>query len=124
MIPFIAPIISAVSAIGTSWLNIRKVKAEGKIDITKAKIHSKIKRYEHMGQMDVEAMKGMQFSWKDEYILILMSIPMIMSFIPGLTEYAKAGFAVVDELPEWYTWSWMGIVTATYGLRTWTGWRK
>jgi len=124
MLPVIGAAIAAVGKVAQSWLTVRQVKAEGKIAITHAKIQSRIKRFEQIGEMDLAAMKGMMFSWKDEYILVLMSIPMIMSFIPGLADYALRGFAIVDTLPEWYTWSWMGIVSATFGLRTWNGWKK
>ena len=31
-------------------------------------------------------------SWKDEYTLIVVSIPAIMAFIPGLDVYVKDGF--------------------------------
>ena len=124
MIPIIGPIVSAIGSIANSWLENRKVKAQGNIDITKAKKDAKVTKTKQMGEMDIEAMKGMQFSWKDEYILVLMSIPIIMAFIPPLVPFVKEGFAVINTMPEWYKWSWMGIVTATFGLRTWMGWRK
>jgi len=128
MLPIIGGIISGVvslgKTIGGGIIERSKIKTQGKIDIRKAKIASKIKRFDQLGEMDVAAMKGMQFSWKDEYILVLMSIPLIMAFIPGLEEHVKKSFAIINNLPEWYRWSWMGIVTATYGLRTWTGWKK
>jgi len=124
MLPIIAPIVAAIASIGRSWLDIRKVKAEGKISITQAKIQSKIKRYEQIGEMDITAMKGMQFSWKDEFLTILLSIPMVMCFVPVLADFALQGFAILTQTPEWYRWCFMGVVTATFGLRTWTGWKK
>lgn len=127
-LPIIGAIVGGIvelgRTIGGGILEKSKIKTQGKIDIKKAKIASKIKRFDQLGEMDVEAMKGMQFSWKDEYILVLMSIPLIMAFIPGLEEHVKKSFDIINNLPEWYRWSWMGIVTATYGLRTWTGWKK
>jgi hypothetical protein len=124
MLPIIGAIVGVVGKIAGSWLETRRVKAEGKIRLAAADIDARIKKTEQMGEMDIEAMKGMQFSWKDEYILVLMSIPIIMAFIPPLVPYVREGFAVIDTMPEWYKWSWMGIVTATFGLRTWMGWRK
>ena len=128
MLPIIGGIISGIvslgKTIGGGILEKSKIKAEGKIEIKKAKIKSEVRRLELRGEMDLSAMKGMQFSWKDEYILVLMSIPLILAFIPPMTPHVKDGFGIINELPEWYRWSWMGIVTATYGLRTWTGWKK
>lgn len=127
-LPLIGAIIGGVVELGRSIgggiLERSKLKAKGKIEIKKAKIRSQIKRWDRLAEMDIEAMKGMQFSWKDEYILVLMSIPLILAFVPGLEWHVKQSFAIINNLPEWYRWSWMGIVTATYGLRTWTGWKK
>lgn len=121
MLPIIGAIVSAVSGVANSWLENRKVKAKGKIDISKAKINFKVAQYEARAQMDVEAMKGMQFSWKDEYLLVLFSVPLILCFIPYSVPWVTAGFAVLQTLPIWYQWAITGMVAATFGLRTWKG---
>jgi hypothetical protein len=66
-------------------------------------------------------MNQMQHTWKDEYLLILISIPVILAFIPYMVPYVTAGFAVLTGLPMWYQWSFTGIIAATFGLRTWKG---
>jgi hypothetical protein len=121
MLPIIGTIVSALASVGKSWLENRKVKAEGKIKISQAKIDFKVKQYESRAQMDVEAMKGMMFSWKDEYLLLLFSIPLIMVFIPPCVPWVTAGFAVLQTLPMWYQWAITGMVAATFGIRTWKG---
>ena len=78
--------------------------------------------------MDSVAMSQMNLTWKDEYILILLSIPVIMCFVPDLVimghlfspqTAALKGFSILDQTPEWYKWSITGIIAAVYGLRTW-----
>lgn len=120
-VPFIAPIVAALGSIGKAWLENRRVKAEGKIAISQAKVNFKVSQFEARAAMDVEAMKGMQFSWKDEYLLLLFSIPLILSFIPGMVPFVAAGFAVLQTLPMWYQWAITGMVAATFGIRTWKG---
>ncbi len=124
-IPLIGGIITGIvelgKTIGGGIIERNKIKTQGKIDIKKAKINMKVKRYEQLGEMDLVAMKGMQFSWKDEYLLILFSIPLIMCFIPPCVPWVTAGFAVLKTLPAWYQWSITGMVAATFGLRTWRG---
>ena len=39
-----------------------------------------------------EAIKGAKDSWKDEWILILWSIPMIMIWIKPLQQFVEDGF--------------------------------
>lgn len=58
-------------------------------------------------------------SWKDEYTLIVVSIPLIMAFIPGLSQYVAAGFQAFSETPTWYQLMVQAIFYATYGMRLW-----
>jgi len=58
-------------------------------------------------------------SWKDEYTLIVVSIPLIMAFIPGLAIYVAAGFAAFAATPMWYQIMVQTIFYATYGIRLW-----
>ncbi len=57
--------------------------------------------------------------WKDEWVLIMLSIPMVMSFIPGLVVYVNMGFAALAMTPEWYRWMILMIFGAIYGIRVW-----
>lgn len=124
MLPIIGAIAGTVGSVFKSWLETRKVKAEGKIKLAQARVDARVKKEEQKGEMDIQSMKGMQYSWKDEYLLVLMSGPIIMAFIPPLAEYALRGFEIVNQMPDWYKWAWTGIVAATFGLRTWTGFKK
>lgn len=124
-IPLIGGIIAGVvelgKTIGGGIVERAKIKTQGKIDIKKAKIQMEVDRYKQLGEMDLAAQKGMMFSWKDEYLLVLFSIPLILAFIPPLVPYVIAGFQVLQGLPAWYQWSITGMVAATFGLRTWQG---
>ena len=128
MLPFlgalIGPITSTIGSLGKSWLETKKVKAEGKIAITAAKVEAKVKKIEQQGEMDLKSTDGMSTSFKDESLLILLSIPIIMCFIPGLAQYALAGFAILETTPDWLKWALTGMIAASFGLRTWTGFRK
>ena len=124
-IPLIGAIIGGVvelgKTIGGGIVERSKIKTEGKIAIRKAKIQMEVDRYRQLGEMDLAAQKGMMFSCKDEYLLILFSVPMILAFIPPMVPYVIAGFEILQGLPVWYQWSITGMVAATFGLRTWQG---
>jgi hypothetical protein len=120
----IGPVIKAVSTLGSNWLENRKIKQQGKQRILEAKIDAKIKRYESRANMDLTAMDNMKYSWKDEYLVILLSAPVILCFIPGLEQYALRGFEILDKTPDWYRWALTGMIAASFGLRTWTGFKK
>jgi hypothetical protein len=66
---------------------------------------------------DMQALKNMNGSWKDEYLLILMTLPVLLVFFPSLSNDIKAGFSVLSDLPSWYVGGLIGIISATFGLR-------
>jgi len=55
--------------------------------------------------------------WKDEFVLLVVSSPMIMGFIPGLQNHALSGFKVMEEMPIWYQALVVSIFLAIYGIR-------
>ena len=61
--------------------------------------------------------------WKDEYVLIILSIPSILSFVKiGTFDGAAivaAGFDALQGTPEWYRWLILLVFTAVYGIRIW-----
>ena len=67
---------------------------------------------------DLEMAKGSQSSWKDEWLVILFSIPLILAFIPGMEEVVANGFAQLESMPQWYQYSLGVIVAASFGVRS------
>lgn len=57
--------------------------------------------------------------WKDEWVLIVLSVPMITSFIPYTQAATEAGFDALATTPLWYRTTVMSIYLATFGLRLW-----
>ena len=57
--------------------------------------------------------------WKDEMVIIVLSIPMVLVLIPGLEQYITAGFASLQTTPDWYRWLVVMIYAATFGIRIW-----
>lgn len=57
--------------------------------------------------------------WKDEFVLILLSIPLILCFHPETVMYVELGFAALDKTPDWYQWLILAVFAAIYGIRIW-----
>jgi len=57
--------------------------------------------------------------YKDEWVLFLLSIPMVMSFIPSLQVHVVNGFAALEGTPQWYRWLTLVVFSAIYGVRVW-----
>lgn len=134
MLPFIGPALRVFDTIGgifSKWQDRKLVKAEGKLEIEKAIIDGKIKQAlsitEGEIKYDLVAAEGMKHSWKDEWFTILLSIPVIMCFIPypPLQAQVKVGFDILTtSTPEWYQYCFIGAIVASFGLKTWMGARS
>lgn len=68
---------------------------------------------------ELEQVKQMDHSWKDELIIILLSIPLVCVFMPPLQQAVLKGFQILELTPSWYRWLVMLIFTAVYGIRIW-----
>jgi hypothetical protein len=64
------------------------------------------------------ALIGPISSWKDEWLVILFSIPLILAFIPGMEDIVSRGFQQLEQMPEWYQYSLGVIVAASFGVRS------
>lgn len=66
---------------------------------------------------DARAQVAMATSWKDEYLLVLFSIPLVLSFFPSTQQAILDGFSILEKTPHWYMLMITGIVSATFGTR-------
>ena len=87
------------------------VEAEAKATIMKSAATSEADWEKIMAQ-------GSQSSWKDEWLVILFSIPLILAFIPGMEEVVANGFSQLEAMPQWYQYSIGVIVAASFGVRS------
>lgn len=66
---------------------------------------------------DTNAQQDMKTSWKDEFYVVLFSIPLIMAFIPDMQDIVLKGFETLNKTPDWYMLLVTGIVASVFGLR-------
>ena len=111
MLAGITQLLGSVGSLATSYM-------DGKVQTQKIK--AEIQKKQLTGEMDydLEAIKASQSSWKDEYILILYSIPLILAFC-GETgrQIVTNGFQALEAMPLYYQVSLGGIVSASIGFR-------
>ena len=68
---------------------------------------------------EMEFAKQASTSWKDEYTLLVVSVPLVMAFIPGLSQFVVEGFKSFADTPVWYQVMVQVLFYATYGIRFW-----
>ena len=88
---------------------------------------AEMKHAERMASGELEYKKAVitnnQQGWKDEFVLILVSAPImlliwsIFSDDPSIMEKVEKFFQYFNNMPFWYQALFIGVVSAIYGLK-------
>lgn len=114
MAPVIGAVISAVAGFFGDRAKIKQAKVEGQIAITK-------KAAEDVGMWERLMAQGTMSSLKDEWVLFMFSIPFVLGFIKtdefDGPQIVTDGFIAFAGMPEWYTYTFVTICLASFGIR-------
>ena len=118
----IQTLIGPLAELAGGWLKNKanKQAAEAQLKLTEAEAKAKIMLSEQTSVADWERImaEGSKSSWKDEWFVIILSIPLILAFIPGAEGVVDHGFAQLQKAPDWYFYS-LGIaISASFGIRS------
>jgi hypothetical protein len=98
---------------------IKQAMVERQIELIKEGLHADM-------QWELEMAKQAGSSWKDEYTLLVISIPAVLCFIPkeiqdwqGGAFYVRQGFEALQATPMWYQILFCSMFAATFGIRWW-----
>ena len=116
-IPLISQLAQLFGGAVTDFMTIRRIKAEGRINLERARQDAELKRVTSMEDYDTLAVQGMQYSWKDEFLVLVFTFILIANFLPGIQDYVIVGWGYLEKAPEWFTYSYMGMVAASFGSR-------
>ena len=114
-------IVSGISGYFKDKNEIKKVQVEADKLLIMAEAESKAKRLEREAEMDYDldriAMQNMDKTWKDELILIIWLVPVVLCFFPEYQIHVTNGFATLALVPDWYMYILVGMVVVIYGMR-------
>jgi len=118
----IQALIPIVGDLASGWL---KGKAEEKAAVCAAKVakaQAEAKVMEvaatHEAGWEKIMAQGSVHSLKDEYLVILFSIPLILAFCGDWgRDVVEQGFAALEAMPEWYQYSLGAIIASTFAIR-------
>jgi len=108
----IAQLIGSLTGLATSVID-----SKTQIKLTEAEV----RRKQLTGEIDwdIAAIKGADNSWKDEWITLLFSIPLILAFCGDWgNSIVERGFTALEVMPQWYQIALGGIVSASIGMRS------
>ena len=100
---------------------------ENKQKAKKAMSDAQLLHAERMAKGEIEyqgqLLEARQSDWKDEFILILLSLPIgllawaVFSDDPAVMETMKLFFQYFSDLPFWYQTIFVGVIASVYGLK-------
>ena len=95
-------------------------KLKRRDEIEQEQHNAKVKRLqsgdEHAASLDMVSLK--ERGLKDEFILLIVFIPLILSFFPNYAETVRAGFEALQNVPEYYWYVVAAVVIDTFGFRS------
>ena len=117
------PILSALKLAVNAGSHIYKKKQETKMMMANAQA----KHAEKMATGELEysgkLLEARQSDWKDEFVLILLSTPIIIlayavvSNDPSVMDNVNIFFDHFSKLPSWFTNLWILVVASIYGIK-------
>jgi hypothetical protein len=105
----LGPILSGVKDYVGAKMSIKKAQALGEVEVLQ-------RAAQNISDWERIHAKGSQTSWKDEFWTIIWSIPLILGFI-GFEEEVAEGFTALSNMPEWYQYTLVTMVLASFGIR-------
>ena len=116
-------LIGPIADLAGTWQNgkVETKAAETKAKVARAEAEAQIMLSRATSEADWEKImaQGSQNSWKDEWLTILFSIPLILVFTGDWgREVVENGFTALETMPEWYQYTLGVIVAASFGVRS------
>jgi hypothetical protein len=110
-------ILTALASLGSKWFENKSRRDE-------AKHERELQIIRGERSADQASSEGMSTTLKDEYLTIILTTPLIVIFYsavwgdPEMIDQVIKAFHAMSQLPDWFQWSFMGCVAATFGIRS------
>ncbi len=102
-------LVKAVAGIAGSWV-------ESKVETAKAKTAVAKRVAAGEQEWNLEQAKNSNQSWKDEWLTVLVSIPLILAFT-GHEDIVERGFNALEAMPDFYKTAVGVVFAASFGVQ-------
>ena len=96
-------------------LDNRKNKREVKAAIQEKRLENIREGRIAEAQWNLKAIENA--GWKDEWLTLVLSVPFVGAFIPGMVPHLRAGFQVLETMPVWYQGAVAVMIAASFGYQ-------
>lgn len=102
------PLLTLLAPLGKAIFGQISTHFESKRKLREARQASELKWAETMA-------KATESSWKDEYITIVITLPIVAAMF-GYPELGERAFQMMHLAPEWFTVAFMTVVGGSFGV--------
>ena len=117
------PIFSAIKLVAQVGGHLFKNRQRTKMLMSDAQLKHAEKMSTGQLEYSGKLLEARQSDWKDEFILLLLSLPILMLSIavysddPTAMDKMKLFFEYFSDLPYWYQAIFVGVIASVYGLK-------
>lgn len=111
--------LNAVLAMASTWWT-SKVRAEERKEEFEDAKHQRRVQVVQTGNVNEATwnQKSIENSgWKDDWLTILFSVPMVLAFFPSAVDAVMAGFKALSLMPEWYKGAVSLMIASAFGYQ-------
>ena len=114
---------SAIKLALNAGTHIYKKKQETKMAMADAQHMHATKMAQGQEAYQGKLLEARQSDWKDEAVLIILSLPVlvlawaVISDDPTAMDKVKLFFEMFSQLPSWFTNLWILVVASIYGIK-------
>jgi|TARA_B100000085_G_scaffold133672_1_gene121650 hypothetical protein len=115
-------LIGPISSLAGTWLNgkVEEKKAQAATKVAIAQAEAVVMQKKATGEIDwdLKMADASAHSWKDEWLTVLFSVPLILAFCGDWgRQIVSDGFTALEAMPEYYQYTLGTIVAASFGMR-------
>mgnify|MGYP003633797157 CR=1 FL=1 len=115
-------LIGPIAEIAGTWMSgkVEQTKANAQTKVAKAQAEAVVMQKKATGEIDwdLKMADASAHSWKDEWLTVLFSIPLILAFCGDWgRQIVSEGFAALETMPQYYQYTLGTIVAASFGTR-------
>ena len=111
-------LIGPIAEIAGTWMSgkVEQTKANAQTKVAKAQAEAVVMQKKATGEIDwdLKMADASAHSWKDEWLTVLFSIPLILAFCGDWgRQIVSEGFAALETMPQYYQYTLGTIVAAS-----------
>lgn len=115
-------LIGPVAELASTWVSgkVEEKKAASATKVAKAQAEAVVMQKKATGEIDwdLTMAEASTTSWKDEWLTLLFSIPLILAFCGDWgRQIVFDGFEALEQMPDWYQYGLGLIISATFAMR-------